>query len=368
MNALVQDIINDHHPKYKVLSRSSNLKMLKWNEPYEIQALNIGVGHRYQRIGALGDGNCLLHSFLYATSPIYRTHGNEMRANIAVGFRARLAAHADELNQLARDYYGEERGGELIIIESMDDLTTTTHNELGIEFVPILGKMYEYNILAVQRNAAGRIRPVRNTFLQFDPSLPTVVINYVGAGLDFGHADYAPDGHYEPIVFSHADITGATSSEHSSDRKEKSKSKAKSSRKTKKAPRPAKPAKLIELPAETMFEFAPGAPELEPVLDLFRTPSEDDKYQAAAAIEAAARAARPAPIVVLDPISVKKPVTAPAAAPAPAAMAKNVKAKAPNSTSAVPGMRERKSANSSSSNSSNVVIVSPKANSPIEFP
>jgi hypothetical protein len=296
MEDIVQGIALDRERKYRVVARSNPIKMMKWVDPYEIQALAIGAGHRFQRIGAIGDGNCLLHSFLFATSPTYRSHDDSMRKYIAVEFRAHVAANEDELNTLATDYYGEERGGALIIEESMLDLTTKTHDELGVEFVPILGKLFDYNLIAVQRHADGTVRPVRNTFLHFDEANPTIVINYVGAGLDFGHADYEIDGHYEPVVWSEADMSGVTSSPSS---EKKGKSKAKGKRQTKKKERAPK---LVELPGSTIYEFAPGAPELEPILTLFRTPSESrGEYQAAAALEAAARERVPAPAVVKTP-------------------------------------------------------------------
>jgi len=278
MEELVQGIAFDRARTYRVVARSNPVKMLKWVEPYEIQALAIGAGHRFQRVGAIGDGNCLLHSFLFATSPTYRSHEDSMRKYIALEFRAQLAANEDELNTLAADYYGEDRGGALIIEESMQDLTTETHAELGVEFVPILGKLFNYNILAVQKNADGMVRPVRNTFLQYDETNPTIVINYVGSGIDFGHAEYQKDGHYEPVVWSEADVLGATSS---------SEKMTKSKRMTKKK---ARAAKLVELPGSTIYEFASGAPELETLLALFRTPSESrGEYKHAAALEVAAR-------------------------------------------------------------------------------
>lgn len=304
MEDIVQGIALDRERKYRVVARSNPIKMMKWVDPYEIQGLAIGAGNRFQRIGAIGDGNCLLHSFLFATSPTYRSHDNSMREYIAVEFRAQVAANEDELNTLATDYYGEERGGALIIEESMRDLTTKTHDELGVEFVPILGKLFDYNVIAVQRHADGTVRPVRNTFLHFDEENPTVVINYVGSGLDFGHADYAIDGHYEPVVWSEADMSGVTSSPSS---EKKGKSKAKGKRQTKKK---AKEPKFVELSGSTIYEFAPGAPELEPVLTLFRTPSESrGEYAQAAALEAAARDRVPAPAVVKTPPASAKPTS-----------------------------------------------------------
>jgi hypothetical protein len=155
---------------------------------------------------------------------------------------------------------------------------------------------------------------VRNTFLQFDESKPTVVINYVGSGLDFGHADYEIDGHYEPVVWSEADMSGVTSSPSS---EKKGKSKAKGKRQTKKK---AKEPKLVELSGSTIYEFAPGAPELEPLLALFRTPSESrGEYQEAAILEAEARERVPAPTVVKTlPASVKatSPIVVKSSSPA----------------------------------------------------
>lgn len=291
MEEIIKALAFQREHKYKVVARSNPIKMMKWVEPYEIQALAI---HHFQRVGAIGDGNCLLHSFLYATSPTYRSHTNPVRQELALGFRKHLATRVDELNALAAEYYGEDRGGAIVIEESMNDLVRSTHAELGVEFVPILGKLFHYNLLAVQKQTHGRVRPVRNTFDRFDPSLPTVVINYVGAGLDFGHADYETDGHYEPVVWSEADMV-VSSAPFSSEKKNTN---GKSRRLTKKK---AKEPKMITLPASTLYEFAPGAPELEPMLELFRTPSEGAEYQQAAALEAAARARAATPITEVKP-------------------------------------------------------------------
>jgi hypothetical protein len=91
-------------------------------------------------------------------------------------------------------------------------------------------------------------------------------------------------------------MSGVTSSPSS---EKKAKSKAKGKRQTKKKERAPK---LVELPGSTIYEFAPGAPELEPIQTLFRTPSESrGAYQEAAALEAAARERVPAPAVVKTP-------------------------------------------------------------------
>ena len=72
--------------KYKVVDQSKLDVMLNHKGVYEIQDLPFGV----KRVSAIGDGNCLLHSFLYSTDPEYRTSAPKQRQAQADAFEARL--------------------------------------------------------------------------------------------------------------------------------------------------------------------------------------------------------------------------------------------------------------------------------------
>ena len=77
MEDIVQGIALDRERKYRVVARSNPIKMMKWVDPYEIQALAIGAGHRFQRIGAIGDGNGITKKYGMGATPTY--HDDRLR-------------------------------------------------------------------------------------------------------------------------------------------------------------------------------------------------------------------------------------------------------------------------------------------------
>ena len=256
--------------KYKVVDQSKLDVMLNHKGKNEIQDLPFGV----KRVSAIGDGNCLLHSFLYSTDPEYRSSAPKQRQAQADAFRLELNARIDDLRAEADAYYAAA-GGSVVAEESFADLPDD-RKELGIEFAPLIGRLYGYNLLAVRLDGTGVLRPVRLTWNHFDETLPTVIIHYVGGGLDFAQGEFMADGHYEPVIYSE----GVASSEKSSEsQKRKTRRKAK--------------AKTVTLSAETIYIFPPGAPQLVPILALFNTPSEGAKeYTAEADAVEAAKAAK----------------------------------------------------------------------------
>ena len=250
MEALVQGIAFTMPRYYKVVARSETDVMLKWKDPMEIQELPI---HHMKRVAAIGDGNCLLHSFLFATSPTYRSHTNTVREFMAAAFRDQLIARQEEIAVRADVFYANA-GGAVVIAEALEDLPIK-RKELSIEIAPILGQLFGYNLLAVRLDGAGILHPVGLTMRQFDATLPTVVIHYVGGGANFGEDEFRSDGHYEPIV-----MTAVAARSSSSPRATSGK------RKTAKKPK----VKLIQLPVDTLYDFPPGSAALGPIIALFR--------------------------------------------------------------------------------------------------
>lgn len=261
MDPVVQGIINTFTSSYKVVSKEKKDIMLKWEEPFEIQGLPL---HNFKRVAAIGDGNCMLHSFLFTTSAIYRSHDNEMRGYIANEWRKELMDKTEELNEDADIFYAES-GGRVIIQETLEELLPEEYTELGIEIGPIIARVYGHNWLAVRLDETGALYPVRQTYNNFDPAKPTIVIHYLGGGLDFGQGNqgFRIDGHYESVI--HTTISTANSPKPSKEAKNKSKSKRTTAKKAK--------DKIITLPPESFYVFPPGSHELQPLLQLFKDPS-----------------------------------------------------------------------------------------------
>jgi hypothetical protein len=261
MDPVVQDIIKSFTSSYKVVPKEKKDIMLKWNDPFEIQGLPLD---HFKRVAAIGDGNCMLHSFLFATSAIYRSHDNEMRGYLANEWRKQLIAKTEELNEEADIFYADS-GGRVVIQETIDELLPKEYTELGIEIGPIIARIYEHNWLSVGLDKTGALHPVRQSYNNFDPAKPTIVIHYLGGALDFsqGKKGFVMNGHFESVIYT--TISTANSPKLSKEASNKSKSK----RMTAKKPRDI----IISLPPETIYVFAPGSDVLQPLLQLVQVPS-----------------------------------------------------------------------------------------------
>ena len=174
--------------------------MLQWEDSKhkyaQIQEL---PGGELSRIGTVGDGNCLLHSFLFALSPTYRAHNKAARSYIADKFREILIARADELRSLADVTYPEIGGA--AALEENFEILDGKREELNIEMAPLIAQLYGFNLLAVQVRGDMSLHPVCATYIAYNPALPTVLVNYIGGGLDIGNAaeGFMSGGHYEAI-------------------------------------------------------------------------------------------------------------------------------------------------------------------------
>jgi hypothetical protein len=158
-------------PEYRITTSTA---MLNWNRPVEAQQ----VAPNMWRIGAIGDGNCMVHSILFAASPSYRQEGNKHRVLIADKFREILNARVDELKDIADAMYAE-MGGWTALEESFDILKRYKRSEVNIEIGPVIARLYGLNFLTVQI-VGGQMKPYVGTYNdgRFDPALPSVLINY----------------------------------------------------------------------------------------------------------------------------------------------------------------------------------------------
>jgi hypothetical protein len=104
----LNDGIKEAHAKeqYEVVEPYTD-DMLSWKRPIQIQSLLID---NLVRVGTVGDGNCLLHSILFAGSPSYRAQNASTRTKLADAFRDVLKARDFELMELADVLYAEIGG------------------------------------------------------------------------------------------------------------------------------------------------------------------------------------------------------------------------------------------------------------------
>jgi hypothetical protein len=191
---------------YRVADPTSN-DMLEWSSPVEIQVLPTSP---FMRVGTVGDGNCMLHSILFAASPTYRTHTKAARSKIADVFRNTLVARIEDLRDIADIFYAEA-GGAGAIDESFEILKER-REEVNLELGPVMGRLYGINFLAIQLKEDMTMKPVHVTKRNFDATLPTAVINYIGGGLDFGNVNFQQNGHYEAIIAGFFSVTEPISS------------------------------------------------------------------------------------------------------------------------------------------------------------
>ena len=209
----------------------------------------------FARVGTVGDGNCMLHTILYALSPTYRAHNRAARSTIADEFRKVLVARRAELEGLADIIYFEAGGA--TAFEEMFEILDGRREELNIEMGPLIGRLYNFNFLAVQVRTGMAIVPVCITLLGYQRHLPTVVTNYIGGAVNVGNrgAAFEGGGHYEALL--RPVITAAAPTP------------AAGRRTTHK--RTASPTESVvgldEVRTVYLFDFA----ELRPILEMFRT-------------------------------------------------------------------------------------------------
>jgi hypothetical protein len=257
-------------PEYKVTTSKA---MLKWKQPVEVQQVTPDMW----RVGAIGDGNCMVHSLLFAASPSYRQEGNKHRAIIADKFREILNTRIDELKDIADVMYAEMGGWEALA-ESFNILKRYKRSEVNIELGPVIARLYKLNFLAVNIQG-GELKPQVLTYNdgRFDPALPSVLINYrswqilnlgrgsvsSGSGSSSSSSEAGPvANHYEVIISGHPTPKPAAAS-------------------SKKKTRRKKNVTYI-FPPETTYVFRPADPLLAPLMVEFERPRKIFKKEAEA--------------------------------------------------------------------------------------
>lgn len=180
------------------------------------------IGNGFARIGAIGDGNCMVHSLFTAASPTYRKLLHIDRQAVADIFRDVLTTRVAELKEIANLVYAEQGGAEAFeetfaLLEGIEPESSSSNSsssssgtkanrvEIDVSMGPLIARMFGFNFLAVRLDERLRITPVGQTRVGRDPALPTIFIHYMGGGrLDFGaRGASAVDsrvGHYEVIV------------------------------------------------------------------------------------------------------------------------------------------------------------------------
>ena len=202
---IVKGIINEHlkRPLYLAMDPAA-LTMLSWSQPQGIQFLT----DRIARVGTIGDGNCLLHAILFATSPSYRACNQNDRRVLARQFREYLKAHEDALRDEADALYAEEGGSGIFdhTFITLHDTASPPPEELDIEMGLFVAAHLELNFLAVKLTGdpADPMEAVCLTFKGYNPVRDTILVNYYGGGVDFGAAatgqSFTAGGHYEAVV------------------------------------------------------------------------------------------------------------------------------------------------------------------------
>jgi hypothetical protein len=205
----IPDLPDPMIPEYHVLDPARGADMLSWSvgrskhEKLHVQIQDIGDG--LARVGAIGDGNCMVHSMFTATSPTYRAQTMEVRQEIADRFRDILSARIEELSTIAEIIYVEQ-GGAIAFSDSFENLVEggAGRSEIDMELGPVIGQLYGFNYLAVSLDARLNMLPVRQTLLGRRPDLPTVLIHYIGGALEGGEgvnaSQFSGHGHYEVVI------------------------------------------------------------------------------------------------------------------------------------------------------------------------
>lgn len=153
----------------------------------------------FSRVGTVGDGNCLLHAILFSLSPTYRRFNKAARSYIADKFRELLIDQIETLRTLADVTYSEIGGADAL--EENFEILLGKREEIHLEMAPLIAQLYGFNLLAVKLKPHSlSFRPVCVTYIAYKPELPTMIVNYIGGGLDFGNTNaFHEGGHYEAI-------------------------------------------------------------------------------------------------------------------------------------------------------------------------
>ena len=244
IEALVKAILGGYkshstsEPEYSV---TLSTRMLNWTHPTEAQQITADLW----RVGAIGDGNCLIHSLLFSMSESYRQEDNKYRALIADKFRQVLNARIKELKDIADVLYADIGGWEALE-ESFTILKKHKRSEVNLEMGPVIARLYGLNLLAVIIQA-GQLKPQVLTYNdgRYDPALPTVLVNYRTwqiANLGQAAAAGPPVANHYEVILAGAPVEGGG---------------------------------VYKFPPGTIYNFRHGDPILAPLLVEFERPGRE---------------------------------------------------------------------------------------------
>jgi hypothetical protein len=245
----------EKRPLFTPVPAAAGADMLDPRAPVQIQR----IGHGLSRMGIVGDGNCMIHSILFATSPSYRSRTAPAQSYIADRFREIVNTRDAELRDLADVFFPEIGAAGL---EESFEVLREAREEIDLEMGMLVARLTGHNLLAIQLDDALTIRPVALTWIGYDAALPTILINYLGGAVNVGQSGFQSGGHYETIIAAVRARGSSASTSASGHSSQTRKATASGRRKTAKAKKPAP----IELNDATRFVFQPGDPALEPIL------------------------------------------------------------------------------------------------------
>jgi hypothetical protein len=182
--------------------------MLRWGtggDPLEIQEVEWDnlLSNQLLRVGTVGDGSCLIHAILFATSHTYRNHSASAKTAIADAFRTHLFQIRGQLlqfastqlfppeeNQLGIGMIGaEESANSLEILQTKKG---PNRQQISFEIGHVIAQYYGFNFIPI-RIVEDSFEPEQEeaAYYKFDDRFPTILIHYMG------HQGY---GHYETII------------------------------------------------------------------------------------------------------------------------------------------------------------------------
>lgn len=191
-----------------ILADGDQDDMLRWGtggDPLEIQEVELDnlLSDELLRVGTVGDGSCLIHAILFATSHSYRVHSAAAKTVIADAFRTHLFHKRGQLLQFARTQLfppeenqlgigmigAEESANSLEILQTKKGVN---RQQISFEIGHIIAQYYGFNFIPI-RIVDNSFEPEQEEAVhyKFDERFPTILIHYMG------HQGY---GHYETFI------------------------------------------------------------------------------------------------------------------------------------------------------------------------
>ena len=151
------------------------------------------LGSNFKIYGVSGDGNCLLHSFLFAYNPDYMNASSRVRSQMALDLRLAIADYIEK-KSMEPDYdvytpYTIAGKDKLVSLEEYLFWLRTTAGYLGEQEIITLSEMFNCNIIIFEVN----YDVIYCTHMELYLNKPTVLISWYTLKKGMGV-------HYDPIV------------------------------------------------------------------------------------------------------------------------------------------------------------------------